>query len=134
MMTKSCSTSKFILYGCFTSLFYKAISQCGQLMTAHVVESFDSAISLRAFWINSSSFSENKNRRINEINLIWTTYPYSMNPQKPRKTWVTDRHQMATQRKGNLVLYCDLSSALFSYTQASLFHLNGHTTLLHPKT
>ena len=32
MMTKSCSTSKFILYGCFTSLFYKAISQCGQLM------------------------------------------------------------------------------------------------------
>lgn len=104
------------------------------MWTAHVVESFDSAISLRAFWINSSSFSENKNRRINQIKLIWTTYPYSMNPQKPRKTWVTDRHQIATQRKGNLVLYCDLSSALFSYTQTFLFHLNGHTTLLHPKT
>ena len=38
------------------------------------------------------------------------------------------------KKKGNLVLYCDFSSALFSYTHTSLFHLNDHTTLLHPKT
>ena len=38
------------------------------------------------------------------------------------------------KKKGNLVLYCDLSSALFSYMHTSLFHLNGYTALLHLKT
>ena len=142
LMTKSCSTSKLILYGseCFFEiLFLKTFHlhflwSYFSVWTAHVVDSFDSAISLRAFWINSSSFSENKNRRINQIKSTWTTYSYSMNPPKARNTWVTDRHPMATKRKLILsFIICDLSSALFSYTQTSLFHLNGHTTLLHPK-
>lgn len=143
LMTKSRSTSKFILYGyeCFLEILFLKTFHLPFLWsyfpvwTAHVVDSFDSAISLRAFCINSSSFSENKNRRINHIKSTYTTYPYSMNPPKSRNTWVTDRQTSnGNKKKGNLVLYCDLSSALFSYMHTSLFHLNGHTALLHLKT